>query len=55
MLTKSQAEVMDAVSAATMKEEIREMSLMLKGIREGAIELIESASVSSSQTRRLTA
>lgn len=46
---------MDAVSAATMKQEIKEMSLMLKGIREGAIELIESSSVRSSQTRRLTA
>ena len=46
---------MDAVSAATMKQEIKEMSLMLKGIREGAIELIKSSSVRSSQARRLTA
>ena len=46
---------MDAISAATMKQEIKEMSLMLKGIREGAIELIESSSVRSSQTNRLTA
>jgi hypothetical protein len=46
---------MDTTSAASMKQEMKEMALMLKEIRESALELIDPSNVRSSQRRRLTA
>jgi hypothetical protein len=46
---------MDTTSAASMKQEMKEMALMLKEIREKALELIDPSNARSSQRRRLTA
>lgn len=46
---------MDNISAATLRQEMKEMALMLKEIRENALELIDPSNVRSSQRRRLTA
>ena len=46
---------MDTTSAASMKQEMKEMALMLKEIRESALELIDPSTARSSHRRRLTA